>query len=72
MAFNVIHTFIAMTTLWGSGYDEALARGIEEFQERYGRPSVVLLHPKSPEIEIPAGLKEIRKSNVPQGEVWVG
>lgn len=67
-------TFIAISTLWGQNYPEALIRAMEEFQERFPdrKPSVILLHPDAPEIEVPQGLKVIRKRNVPPGEVWVG
>lgn len=67
-------TFIAMTTLWGENYDEALVKAMEEFEERFPgqKPSVILLHPDAPEIEIPEGMKVIRKRSTPLGEVWVG
>lgn len=68
------HTFYAVSTLWGSDYPGALERAIEEFKEKYPdrKPSVVLLHPGAPEIEIAEGLKVVRKRTVPLGEVWVG
>lgn len=67
-------TFIAMSTRWGSDYPGALERALESFQEKYPdrKASVILLHPDAPELEIPAGMKVIRKRSTPQGEVWVG
>ena len=67
-------TYITMTTLWGQRYREALVRAAEELKERFPdrKPSVILLHPDAPEIEIPEGMKVIRKRSTPLGEVWVG
>lgn len=67
-------TFIAMSTRWGQDYPGALTRAIEAFEERFPdrKASVILLHPDAPEIEVPEGMKVIRKKSTPQGEVWVG
>lgn len=67
-------TFIAMSTRWGSDYQGALERALEWFQENYPdrKPSVILLHPDAPELEIPADMKIVRKRSVPLGEIWVG
>lgn len=67
-------TFIAMTTLWGSDYQGALERALVWFQGKYPdrKPSVVVLHPDAPEIEMPEGMKLVRKRTTPLGEVWIG
>jgi len=67
-------TFIAVSTRWGSDYQGALERALEWFEQNYPdqKPSVILLHPDAPEIEVPEGMKVIRKRSTPQGEVWIG